>query len=182
MIYSAAKAAVNHLTVCVSMELGEHNVRVNSISPGGIATGIFGKALGLPPAKAEATAEAVKIGLTKMQPIPRAGEPLDIANAALFLASDESSFITGHELVVDGGLTIGRRRTEADFRPETRIAQLGMGEIEIIDAFRHVIGKLVGQRKAEPERRAVLGNHVNAGHFRLFPAIKCKRGRNQRLA
>ena len=47
MIYGAAKAAVNHLTVCVAMQLGEKNVRVNSISPGGIATGIFAKALGL---------------------------------------------------------------------------------------------------------------------------------------
>ena len=47
--YGAAKAAVNHLTVCVAMQLGEKNVRVNSISPGGIATGIFAKALGLPP-------------------------------------------------------------------------------------------------------------------------------------
>ena len=46
MIYSAAKAAVNHLTRCVAMELGEHDVRVNSVSPGAIATGILAKALG----------------------------------------------------------------------------------------------------------------------------------------
>ena len=111
MIYSAAKAAVNHLTVCVAMELGEHNVRVNSISPGGIATGIFGKALGLPAAKAEASAEAVKGGLAKMQPIPRAGLTDDIAWAAVFLASDESSFINGHDLVVDGGVVGGRMWT-----------------------------------------------------------------------
>ena len=103
MVYSAAKAAVVHLTRCVALELGEHGVRVNSISPGGIATGIFGKAAGLPPAAADRTAEQAKKALAKAQPIPRAGLPDDIAAAALFLASDESSFINGHDLVVDGG-------------------------------------------------------------------------------
>lgn len=108
MIYSAAKAAVNHLTKCVAMQLGEKNVRVNSVSPGGIATGIFGKALGLPTEQAEGTAETVKAGMAKMQPIPRAGLPDDIARAALFLASDDSSFVNGHDLVVDGGVIGGR--------------------------------------------------------------------------
>jgi len=108
MIYSAAKAAVIHLTRCVAMQLGESGVRVNSVSPGGIATGIFGKALGLPIDKAEQTAEAVKGALAKMQPIPRAGLPDDIAAAILYLASDEASFVNGHDLVVDGGLLGGR--------------------------------------------------------------------------
>ena len=108
IVYSAAKAAVIHLTKCVAMELGEQNVRVNSVSPGGIATGIFGKALGVSKEKADATSEMVKKGLAAMQPIPRAGLPEDIANAAAFLASDESSFINGHDLVVDGAVTGGR--------------------------------------------------------------------------
>lgn len=108
MIYSAAKAAVVHLSNCVAMQLGEKNVRVNCISPGGIATGIFGKALGLPTEAAEKTAEAMKAGLAQFQPIPRAGITDDIANAAVFLASDASSFINGHNLVVDGGVTGGR--------------------------------------------------------------------------
>ncbi len=108
MIYSAAKAAVNHLTVCVAMQLGEKNVRVNSISPGGIATGIFAKALGLPPDKADSYAEAMKAGMAKAQPIPRAGIVDDIAKAAIFLASDDSTFINGHDLVVDGGMVGGR--------------------------------------------------------------------------
>jgi NAD(P)-dependent dehydrogenase (short-subunit alcohol dehydrogenase family) len=108
MIYSAAKAAVIHLTRCTAMQLGERNVRVNTISPGGIATGIFGKALGLSAEQAEASAEAVKVGLAKMQPIPRAGLVDDIAMAAVFLASDESGFVNGHDLVVDGGVIGGR--------------------------------------------------------------------------
>jgi NAD(P)-dependent dehydrogenase (short-subunit alcohol dehydrogenase family) len=90
------------------MELGESNVRVNCISPGGIATGIFGKATGLPADKAENTAEAMKQLLANSQPIRRAGIVDDIAHAAVFLASDESTFINGHNLVVDGGLTGGR--------------------------------------------------------------------------
>lgn len=109
MIYSAAKAAVIHLTKCVAMELGESNVRVNCISPGGIATGIFGKALGLPTEEAEKTVEAIKQGLAGMQPIRRSGLPEDIAWAAVFLASDESTFVNGLNLVVDGGLTGGRQ-------------------------------------------------------------------------
>jgi len=108
IIYSAAKAGVIHLSSCVAMQLGEHNVRVNTISPGGIATGIFGKALGLPVEKAEQTAEAIKAGLAGLQPIPRAGITDDIASAAVFLASDESTFVNGHNLVVDGGVVGGR--------------------------------------------------------------------------
>ncbi|MGE0424005.1 MAG: SDR family NAD(P)-dependent oxidoreductase [Reyranellaceae bacterium] len=111
MIYSAAKAAVNHLTVCVAMQLGEKNVRVNSISPGAIATGIFGKALGLTHEEAEKTAEVMKGVFAANQPIPRSGLPDDIAQAAVFLASDESNFINGHDLVVDGGLVGGRMWT-----------------------------------------------------------------------
>jgi NAD(P)-dependent dehydrogenase (short-subunit alcohol dehydrogenase family) len=108
MVYGAAKAAVVHLTVCAAMQLGEKNVRCNSISPGGIATGIFAKALGLPPDKADAFAETMKEGFAKNQPIPRAGIPDDIAHAAVFLASDDSAFINGHDLVVDGGIVGGR--------------------------------------------------------------------------
>ncbi len=108
MVYSAAKAAVVHLSNCVAMQLGEKNVRVNCISPGGIATGIFAKAFGLSAEAADKTADAIKAGLAKLQPIPRAGITDDIANAAVFLASDQSSFINGHNLVVDGGLVGGR--------------------------------------------------------------------------
>jgi len=108
IVYGAAKAAVIHLTKCVAMELGESGVRVNSISPGAIATGIFGKALGLSTEAAEKTPAAMREVFKSAQPIPRAGLPDDIAHAAVFLASDESSFINGHDLVVDGAVTGGR--------------------------------------------------------------------------
>jgi NAD(P)-dependent dehydrogenase (short-subunit alcohol dehydrogenase family) len=108
MIYAAAKAAVIHLSRVAAMQLAEHHVRVNSLSPGGIVTGIFGKALGLPTEQAEATAPIVEKIFAGLQPVPRAGMPEDIASAAVFLASDESSFITGQDIVVEGGLTGGR--------------------------------------------------------------------------
>jgi NAD(P)-dependent dehydrogenase (short-subunit alcohol dehydrogenase family) len=74
LVYGTAKAAVIHLTRTVAMQLGEQNIRVNSISPGGIATGIFAKALGVA-TNPDQMAEKVKGGLAKMQPIPRAGLP-----------------------------------------------------------------------------------------------------------
>ena len=112
IVYSAAKAAVIHLTKCVAMELGESGIRVNSISPGAIATGIFAKALGLSVDAAENTPPVMRLAYRSAQPIPRAGLPEDIAQAAVFLASDESTFINGHDLVVDGAITGGRNWTQ----------------------------------------------------------------------
>lgn len=108
VVYGAAKAAVIHLTKCVAMELGESGVRVNSISPGAIATGIFGKALGLSVEAADNTAAKMREVFKAAQPIPRAGLPDDIAHAAVFFASDESRFVNGTDLVVDGGVIGGR--------------------------------------------------------------------------
>jgi NAD(P)-dependent dehydrogenase (short-subunit alcohol dehydrogenase family) len=112
LIYGVVKAAAIHLTRCAAMELGEDNVRVNSISPGGIATGIFAKAMGLDPAAAETMVEKTKAALAKLQTIPRAGMPDDIANAAIYLGSDEASFVNGEDIVIDGGLIWGRRFSE----------------------------------------------------------------------
>ena len=111
-VYSAAKAAVIHLSRCAAMELGEWGVRVNCICPGGIVTPIFGKAFGLSTDQADETLGKVSELFNGFQPIPRPGHPKDIAAAAVFLASDESSFVNGHALVVDGGLIGGRRFSE----------------------------------------------------------------------
>jgi NAD(P)-dependent dehydrogenase (short-subunit alcohol dehydrogenase family) len=107
MIYGAAKAAVNHLSKCVAMELGEYNVRVNSVSPGAIATGILPKALGVEASKADQLADEMKEVFAKAQPIPRAGVPDDIAQCVLWLASDRSSFVNAIDIVIDGGLIGG---------------------------------------------------------------------------
>jgi NAD(P)-dependent dehydrogenase (short-subunit alcohol dehydrogenase family) len=101
--YSAAKAAVIHVTRCVAAELGEKGIRVNSISPGAIVTGIFAKGAGLADAVADSTADGLKERFAAAQPLPRAGLPEDIARAALYLASDAGSFVSGQDLVVDGG-------------------------------------------------------------------------------
>ncbi len=107
-IYSAAKAAVIQLTRSVAMELGESGIRVNCICPGGIATPIFGKAFGMPTDTANRTVDAIRPLLANFQPLRRAGLAEDIAAAALWLASDDSGFVNGHAMVVDGGLTGGR--------------------------------------------------------------------------
>jgi NAD(P)-dependent dehydrogenase (short-subunit alcohol dehydrogenase family) len=112
LTYGVAKAAVVHMTRCAAMELGEDQVRVNSISPGGIATGIFAKAMGMEDADAEETTERIKQALAGLQAVPRAGITDDIANAAVFLASDEASFVNGEDMVIDGGLIWGRRFSE----------------------------------------------------------------------
>jgi NAD(P)-dependent dehydrogenase (short-subunit alcohol dehydrogenase family) len=125
-VYSVAKAAVIHLTRSVAMELGEHNVRVNCICPGGIATPIFGKGLGLSPERAEEIVPLMKGVLENLQPIKRAGLPDDIAQAALWLASDDSTFVNGHALVVDGGLVGGRSWSESQFRRTALRQALGL--------------------------------------------------------
>ena len=125
-VYSAAKAAVIHLTCSVAMELGESGIRVNCICPGGIATPIFGKAYGLAPDRADETVPLMKRLLEMAQPIPRPGLPEDIAQAALWLASDESTFVNGHALVVDGGLIGGRSWSEFRQRDAKRREAFGL--------------------------------------------------------
>jgi NAD(P)-dependent dehydrogenase (short-subunit alcohol dehydrogenase family) len=103
--YSASKGAVLAVTRSAATELGEKGIRVNAISPGGIVTGIFGKNAGLEGSKADKVTDVVRGIFGRLQPIPRAGETIDIANAAAFLASDGAAFVNGHDFVIDGGLT-----------------------------------------------------------------------------
>ncbi|MFZ5653571.1 MAG: glucose 1-dehydrogenase [Pseudomonadota bacterium] len=101
--YAAAKAAVIHLTKSVAMELGEHRVRANAICPGFIATPLAANTVGRP----DELVDRVKPAFARAQAIPRSGEPDDIAQMALWLAGDRSTFVTGQHFVVDGGVTCG---------------------------------------------------------------------------
>jgi NAD(P)-dependent dehydrogenase (short-subunit alcohol dehydrogenase family) len=99
--YGASKGGVIQLTRVAAMELAASSVRVNAICPGGVLTPILYENPSLP---VRVDPEVMRAGLANAQPLRRAGTPLDIANAAVYLASDESSFVTGQLLVVDGGI------------------------------------------------------------------------------
>ncbi len=109
--YSSAKAAVIHMSRVAAAQLSPQKIRVNAICPGLIATSIFGASFGLPRAVADQMAAQVADNAAKVQPVPKAGMPDDIAQAALYLASDASAFVSGTHLVVDGGITVGGRHS-----------------------------------------------------------------------
>lgn len=100
-VYGASKAALLSLTRTLSGELISRGIRVNAISPGPIATPLYSK-LGLSTADLKSVSEA----LQNQVPAKRFGTPREIANAVVFLASDESAFTVGSELIIDGGLAL----------------------------------------------------------------------------
>jgi NAD(P)-dependent dehydrogenase (short-subunit alcohol dehydrogenase family) len=99
--YAAAKGAVISLTRAAALQLGPDHIRVNCICPGAINTPIWGALPGF------SDPAAVAQLLDHAQTIPRVGRPQDIASMVLFLAGDESEWVTGQAMIIDGGLTIG---------------------------------------------------------------------------
>ena len=97
--YSPAKAALLMYTRTLAAELASYGIRVNCISPGAVDTRIHEKMLGI-------DASAYKEGLRQLVPLQRLGKPEDVASAVAYLASDECSWITGINLVLDGGRTV----------------------------------------------------------------------------
>ena len=126
LAYSTAKAAVIHMSKCAAAELSPLKIRVNAICPGLIATSIFGASMGLPREVADQMAARVAEVGPKIQPIPKAGLPDDIARAALYLASDDSEFVTGTHIVVDGGVTVGGRHAWDRSAPSPLLAAMGI--------------------------------------------------------
>ena len=106
--YVASKFAVRGLTKVASLEWAAQNIRVNSIHPGGVSTPLVGEVI---PGANRADTEAL---LGRLTPLGRIGQPAELAAMALFLASDESSYCTGAEFVVDGGATAGTFTALAD--------------------------------------------------------------------
>jgi NAD(P)-dependent dehydrogenase (short-subunit alcohol dehydrogenase family) len=111
LAYSVAKAGVLHFTRVAAAELSALNIRINAVVPGFIATRIFGGLFGMGPEASQNLADRVRDHSSGANPIGRAGEPQDIAEAALYLASDAARFVTGSHLTVDGGITIGPRHS-----------------------------------------------------------------------
>lgn len=96
--YSASKAAVLNFTKTLSAELTPRGIRVNAVSPGPISTPIFGKN-----GQSEKEINETKDAMKSMVPMGRLGLPEEIARTVLFLGSDQSSFVVGTEIIVDGG-------------------------------------------------------------------------------
>ena len=97
-VYVASKHAVEGITKSAALEAASSGVRINAVAPGPIETGMLDRFTGTPERKA---------ALLKTVPLGRVGDPADIARAAVFLASEDASFITGQILTVDGGKTAG---------------------------------------------------------------------------
>jgi NAD(P)-dependent dehydrogenase (short-subunit alcohol dehydrogenase family) len=96
-IYCASKHAVIGLTKTVALELADANIRVNAIAPGAVQTGLLNRMSG---------GEEAAQGVAQAIPMKRISKPEEIADAVVWLCSDEASYITGHTLVVDGGFTV----------------------------------------------------------------------------
>jgi NAD(P)-dependent dehydrogenase (short-subunit alcohol dehydrogenase family) len=99
-VYSATKAALRSLSRTLSGELIARGIRVNTISPGAVTTPIYAK-LGMPPEALQQMTDS----LTGQVPVRRFGSPAEVAKAVVYLASDESAYAVGSEMVLDGGLT-----------------------------------------------------------------------------
>jgi NAD(P)-dependent dehydrogenase (short-subunit alcohol dehydrogenase family) len=111
LTYRAAKAGVIHFTKSAAIDLAEHGVRVNCIAPGGIPTQLLSVATGDAQSEQEqAVTNAIRAVMQEDRPLTITGSVEDIANAAVFLGSDRSRYVTGVALPVDGGMTAGNPR------------------------------------------------------------------------
>ena len=123
--YSVAKAGVIHLTRLAAAEVARDGIRVNAICPGLILTNIFTPSDAMTPDMAAAIKAGMAQTAPDAQPIAKPGLPQDIANAALFFASEESAFVTGVHMLVDGGMFVGPRQS---WDPEMRAERQKMVE------------------------------------------------------
>ena len=126
LTYSVAKAGVLHYTKVAASQLSAHRIRINAVLPGFVATRIFGEGLGLDREQAQALAEQAGARGRVPNPLGHTGQPIDLAQAVLFLASDDAAYITGTHLVVDGGMTIGPRHSWDPTVPPPMSEALGL--------------------------------------------------------
>ena len=109
--YDAAKGGIEAMTRAMALDLGPYGVRVNALVPGSIDS------KGMPPEIKAARGENIPLG--------RVGESAEMAGPAVFLASDDASYITGHTLVVDGGMLVQQRSATVDIFPLSKFPKLG---------------------------------------------------------
>ena len=109
--YSVAKAGVIHLTRVAAAQVARDNIRINAICPGLILTNIFTAQPDMPEALRTLIKQQMAQTAADAQPVPKPGLPQDIANVCLFFASDQSAFVTGTHLLVDGGMYVGPRQS-----------------------------------------------------------------------
>jgi NAD(P)-dependent dehydrogenase (short-subunit alcohol dehydrogenase family) len=109
--YAVAKAGVIQLSKVAAAELARYSIRVNSVCPGFITSNIFAASFGLSGEIAARLNAGVRAVSPLSQPVAREGSPDEVAKVCVFLASEDSSFVTGEHIVVDGGLTIGPRHS-----------------------------------------------------------------------
>jgi NAD(P)-dependent dehydrogenase (short-subunit alcohol dehydrogenase family) len=126
--YAVAKAGVLHLSKMAATDLAQYGIRVNAICPGFINTNIFTASLAVPDAMKDEAKTIIATMSAQAQPVARGGQPDDIANMVAFLASAEAGFITGTEMVVDGGITTGPRHAWDPATPSMFAALLAMEE------------------------------------------------------
>jgi NAD(P)-dependent dehydrogenase (short-subunit alcohol dehydrogenase family) len=124
MTYRASKAAVIHFTKCAAIELAHWEIRVNCLAPGNIPTPLLaGSATDLDDEATKRFEAAIRQQMRDDRPLKREGTPADVAEAALYFASDRSRYVTGTVLPVDGGTVAGKvtvRRSSADAGNEDR--------------------------------------------------------------
>jgi NAD(P)-dependent dehydrogenase (short-subunit alcohol dehydrogenase family) len=123
--YTAAKHAVVGLTKSVSSELVQKHIRVNAVAPGNIVTPMTADVVMSDPGNLENTEQVIE----QMSPLGIAGLPVDIANALVYLASEESRYVSGHTLVVDAGQTAGATPSMFHLMDSGMIREAGKREI-----------------------------------------------------
>lgn len=114
LVYSAAKAAVINATKWVAMELAREGIRVNSISPGGVYTPIFAKAFDPDGKDPEVTERKLRDAFAQFIPVGRAGEGAEVGALVAYLASDDSAYVTGQDIAIDGGATTGWSKADME--------------------------------------------------------------------
>ncbi|MES2032914.1 MAG: SDR family NAD(P)-dependent oxidoreductase [Pseudomonadota bacterium] len=122
--YSAAKAGVIHLTKVAAAEFAKYDVRVNAICPGFILTNIFTASDLIPDAMKDGIRASMRSSAPAAQPVRKAGEGADIAEACLFFASPASAFVTGTHLLVDGGMHVGPRHSWDPEEQQRRVQEM----------------------------------------------------------